>query len=396
MAACRKIPAISVGVMPLLSAPRVWVSTSWERPSAVRIESTTMLRSRMESPPSRPQPAPQQYSFSSSCSGRLKSVALLIAASTYFEPSTLRRIDSPRAARSLRVWSVIALPHGGEGGNRSRKCAQGEHGRQRSPLAASSPRAPLPPQRVAAGAGFHTPAAGPAVPLKLQLRFPRWPAMKTRIGQPDRPQLEPGGQGKPGSGRIDRRTFMSSVALVGAGVAGLGAIEPARAEVLFPPGGGGFGGGAFGAGGSAGNGVYRSENDLYDCEVEGKLPADLSGIFYRIGPDPQYPKPAKYVHDIAFDGEGHISAFHIQNGHVDFRSRYVQTQRWKAQRAARRSLFGMYRNPTTDDPSVKGVSRGTANTQIFYHHGKLLAMKEDSPPVVLNPYTLDTLDDYYT
>ena len=180
---------------------------------------------------------------------------------------------------------------------------------------------------------------------------------------------------------------MSSVALAGMGVAGLGAAEPARSEVLFPAGGAGMGGmgGAFGGGGSVGGGVYRSENNLFDCEVEGKLPADLSGIFFRIGPDPQYPKPAKYMHDIAFDGEGHISAFRIQNGHVDYRSRYVQTQRWKAQHAARSSLFGMYRNPTTDDPSVKGLSRGTANTQIFYHHGKLLAMKEDSPPVVLNP-----------
>jgi carotenoid cleavage dioxygenase-like enzyme len=199
--------------------------------------------------------------------------------------------------------------------------------------------------------------------------------------------------------RPDRRRFMTGIATTGAGViaTGLAGIETARSEVLFPPGGGfGPGAGAFGGGGSAGGGVYRSENNLYDCEVEGKLPADLDGAFYRIGPDPQYPKPAKYVHDIAFDGEGHISMFRIKDGHVDYRSRYVQTQRWKAQHAARKSLFGMYRNPTTDDPSVKGVSRGTANTQIFYHHGKLMAMKEDSPPVLLNPHTLDTTDDYHT
>jgi carotenoid cleavage dioxygenase len=87
--------------------------------------------------------------------------------------------------------------------------------------------------------------------------------------------------------------------------------------------------------------------------------------------------------------------FRIKDGHVDYRSRYVRTQRWKAQHAARKSLFGMYRNPGTDDPSVKGLSRGTANTQIFYHHKTLLAMKEDSPPVALDPLTLDTVDDYY-
>ncbi len=86
--------------------------------------------------------------------------------------------------------------------------------------------------------------------------------------------------------------------------------------------------------------------------------------------------------------------FRFKDGHVDFRSRWVRTQRWNAQREARRSLFGMYRNPFTDDPSVKGLSRGTANTQVFFHHGRLMAFKEDSPPVVLDPLTLEMVDDY--
>ena len=88
--------------------------------------------------------------------------------------------------------------------------------------------------------------------------------------------------------------------------------------------------------------------------------------------------------------------FRFANGHVDYRSRYIRTQRYKAQAAARESLFGTYRNPYTDDPRVKGVSRGTANTAVMFHHGKLLAFKEDSPPVVMDPDTLETLDDYYT
>jgi carotenoid cleavage dioxygenase-like enzyme len=153
---------------------------------------------------------------------------------------------------------------------------------------------------------------------------------------------------------------------------------------------------AFGGGGSAGTGVHRSEGTIYDCEVEGVIPADLDGAFFRVGPDPQYPKAPQYSGDIPFDGEGHASMFRIKGGRVDYRSRWVRNQRWKAQHQARRSLFGMYRNPFTDDPSVKGLSRGTSNTQVFLHHGKLLAFKEDSPPVVLDPETLETLDDYYT
>jgi carotenoid cleavage dioxygenase len=139
------------------------------------------------------------------------------------------------------------------------------------------------------------------------------------------------------------------------------------------------------------SGPPRTELDCYDVQVEGRLPADLDGVFYRLGPDPQYPKRT-----VPLDGEGHVSMFRIRKGHVDYKSRFVRTQRFKAQHEARRALFGMYRNPLTDDPSVKNLSGGTANTQVFFHHGKLLALKEDSPPVTLDPLTLETTNDYYT
>jgi carotenoid cleavage dioxygenase len=128
---------------------------------------------------------------------------------------------------------------------------------------------------------------------------------------------------------LKRRGFLTGAAVAGAGFAvGSGSAE---AAVLFPTDPRSFGGG-----GSAGGAVNRSEIDLYDCEVEGQIPADLDGTFFRVGPDPQYPKPQKYGNDIGFDGEGHVSMFRISNGHVDYRTRYPRTQRWKAQHAASR------------------------------------------------------------
>ena len=195
---------------------------------------------------------------------------------------------------------------------------------------------------------------------------------------------------------FDRRDFLGAAALgTGAAMAGMAATRasaqtaPAGGLVDFPDAPGTFGGGPAGTN-------NRAEIDLHDCEVEGNLPRDLDGAFYRVGPDPQYPKQPEYARDIAFDGEGHVSMFRIKDGHVDYKTRYARTQRWKAQHEARRSLFGMYRNPLTDDPSVAGLSRGTANTQLFVHHGKLLVLKEDSPPVYMDPLTLETIDDYYT
>jgi carotenoid cleavage dioxygenase len=78
----------------------------------------------------------------------------------------------------------------------------------------------------------------------------------------------------------------------------------------------------------------RAEIDLVDCEVEGKLPSDLSGTFYRVGPDFQYPPR---LPNIPLDGEGHIGMFRIENGHVDYKSRFVRTQRYmrRPRRASR-------------------------------------------------------------
>jgi carotenoid cleavage dioxygenase len=137
---------------------------------------------------------------------------------------------------------------------------------------------------------------------------------------------------------------------------------------------------------------FRSEVDIFDCDVEGKIPEGMNGVFYRVGPDPQYPMKEG---NIGFDGEGMVGAFRFKNGKVSFKCRYVKNQRWKAQAAAGERLFGMYRNPFDVDPRAQGISPGTANTHIVVHHGKLLALKEDSPPVAMDPLTLETTDDYY-
>jgi carotenoid cleavage dioxygenase len=92
-----------------------------------------------------------------------------------------------------------------------------------------------------------------------------------------------------------------------------------------------------------GDRLYRLEADVRDCEIDGTLPPDLRGAFYRVGPDPQYPLAPG---NIPFDGEGHVSMFRIKDGRVDYRSRYVRNDRYVAQDSARRSLFPMYRNPS--------------------------------------------------
>jgi len=132
----------------------------------------------------------------------------------------------------------------------------------------------------------------------------------------------------------------------------------------------------------------RFEFDINDLEVEGTVPADMNGIFYRSAPDPQF--PPMLGTDIYFNGDGTVTQFRFKRGRVDVRHRYVRTERFMLERAAGKALYGAYRNPFTDDPAVAGKSRGTANTNVLFHAGKLFAYKEDSLPVALDPITLET------
>jgi carotenoid cleavage dioxygenase len=190
------------------------------------------------------------------------------------------------------------------------------------------------------------------------------------------------------TGSIDRRDFLSTAVFAGAGAAALSVGAQAQApsdtpreqQRPIPLSSGNFA-------------PLRAEVDVRDCVVEGKIPSDLSGGFYATGPDPQYPMAKG---NILFDGEGHVRMFRIRNGRVDYRTRYARTERYVAQDKAQRALMPMYRNPAMDDPSVKGLSRSTANTHVINHKNMILALKEDSPPTAMDLNTLETIDPVFT
>jgi len=134
----------------------------------------------------------------------------------------------------------------------------------------------------------------------------------------------------------------------------------------------------------------RTECDIKGLEiVQGEIPAELEGTLYRLGADRQY--PSGRTDDIFIDGEGMFHMFRFQDGQVDYRSRWVRTDRFKAQEEARRGLFGRYRNRFTNDPAVGDMHMGTANTTAMFHGGKLFALKEDDLPHEMNPDTLETI-----
>ena len=133
----------------------------------------------------------------------------------------------------------------------------------------------------------------------------------------------------------------------------------------------------------------RLEGEIADLVVLGDVPPQLDGVFYRIMCDPFVPP---HPGNVPIDGDGNLSAFRFKDGRVDFKMRYVETERYVLERRANKALFGLYRNPFSHHPCVRQAVDSTANTNIIYWANKLMALKEVACPYVIDPHTLDTLE----
>jgi carotenoid cleavage dioxygenase-like enzyme len=106
------------------------------------------------------------------------------------------------------------------------------------------------------------------------------------------------------------------------------------------------------------------------CEVVGTLPTDLAGVFVRNGSNPKYPPPGRYHW---FDGDGMLHALRFENGRVEYRNRYVATEALAAEVSAGEAIWsGINERPDFSLPG--GPFKDTANTDLVFHDGRLLAL----------------------
>jgi carotenoid cleavage dioxygenase-like enzyme len=131
------------------------------------------------------------------------------------------------------------------------------------------------------------------------------------------------------------------------------------------------------------------ETQVDHLTTEGRWPADLSGTLYRIGPNPQF-EPIEPYNPLL--GDGMVHAFRIGGPDIGYRNRWVRTQQWRLEHEAGRALFATSGDPRHNDP-LAGTrpTDGAANTSLFWHAGRLLALEEAHAPLVLDPLTLETL-----
>lgn len=122
--------------------------------------------------------------------------------------------------------------------------------------------------------------------------------------------------------------------------------------------------------------------------IRGTIPPQIDGTFYRVMPDTVW--APRCEDDIFINGDGAIDAVRIRDGHADFKQRYVRSQKFLIERAARKALFGQWRNIWTDDPRVRHIDHASGNTHVILYDKQLLAMKEDGLPYAMDPDTLET------
>jgi len=137
------------------------------------------------------------------------------------------------------------------------------------------------------------------------------------------------------------------------------------------------------------NKPVRAEVSVHQLRVEGVIPPDVEGALFRAVPDPAYPPVRE--DDVLLSGDGMVAKLEFRGGNVSYAIRYVHTERFLAERAAGRALFGRYRNPYTHHPSVEGVDPTVANTTPVWHGGRLFMTKEDGRAYEIDPRTLDTI-----
>lgn len=140
-------------------------------------------------------------------------------------------------------------------------------------------------------------------------------------------------------------------------------------------------------------GPVRMEAEAPDLEIIGDMPTNLSGMLYRNGPNPAY-APRKDYH--WFLGDGMIHGFEFDDGKVNYRNKWVRTEKFKVERQHGEALLSTDFNDLGErDQRAGNTGLNAANTSIIYHGDKLLALEEVNPPVELDPDTLETIGPWH-
>jgi len=133
----------------------------------------------------------------------------------------------------------------------------------------------------------------------------------------------------------------------------------------------------------------QQETTADNLTVIGELPVEISGMFIRNGPNPQFPPIGKYHW---FDGDGMLHGVRLHQGKASYRNRYVRTEGFQKERQAGQALWKGLLESSEDNPD--GSIKNVANTALVWHGGQLLALWEAGEPHALRTPDLETIGTY--
>ncbi len=122
--------------------------------------------------------------------------------------------------------------------------------------------------------------------------------------------------------------------------------------------------------------------------VEGRLPAGLRGIHYRIGPAVHERFGLRYRH--WFDGDGMLQEYRFDGRSVSHRARVLQTPKLRREREAGRRLYTGFGTQVPEGRPVRRPDEvNSANTALLDHHGALYALWEGGSASRIDRESLD-------
>jgi carotenoid cleavage dioxygenase-like enzyme len=145
----------------------------------------------------------------------------------------------------------------------------------------------------------------------------------------------------------------------------------------------------------------RFEATIEHClVVEGEVPKELNGGFYRAGPS--WRRPTQQGCDTLFTEDGMVQGLTFREGRVDFRNRWVRTEKFLKEDELGEGIFrwedgdfgdwrAWGRGQVERDERNRGIPQGTHTVNALPFGGQVLAMGELVVPYALDPITLDTI-----
>jgi carotenoid cleavage dioxygenase len=132
----------------------------------------------------------------------------------------------------------------------------------------------------------------------------------------------------------------------------------------------------------------REEATAANLPVIGDIPKDLHGAYFRNGPNPM--SPPKGMHHW-FDGDGMVHGIWFENGAARYANRYVRTADFEAEVDGADPMPGIF-SPAKPVEGRSTVYKDTANTDLVFHDGRLLALWYISgQPVAIDAANLETI-----